>query len=219
MDMTPNEDAASLLAHLLAESRAGSLDGLGRLLEQFRPYLLQIAREELEPELQGKEGPSDIVQMSFMEAAHGFERFAGSDADDLRLWLRQILCNNINDLRDRYQTQKRQLERETRQRDLPSDHPARDIVDDASTPSERLVSQELLRALEESLAKLSTEQRELVRLRQKEGRSFVEIANLLGLSESAVQKRWARAVEELRSLMDVSRPGGLKGGQTKDQPQ
>jgi DNA-directed RNA polymerase specialized sigma24 family protein len=41
-------------------------------------------------------------------------------------------------------------------------------------------------------------------LRQKEGKSFVEIARLLQLSEDAVRKRWARAVEELRSLMNVS---------------
>jgi RNA polymerase sigma-70 factor, ECF subfamily len=166
--------------------------------------LLQIANAELDTDVHAKEAPSDLVQMSFMEAAQGFERFMGEGPDDFRAWLRQILCSNINDLRDRYQTQKRQVDREIRQSELSSGHAGRNVVSQDSSPSERVVNQELLRALEESLAKLSTEQRHLIELRQKEGKSFVQIAKLLGVGEDAVQKRWARAVEELRQMMDMS---------------
>jgi RNA polymerase sigma-70 factor (ECF subfamily) len=83
-----------------------------------------------------------------------------------------------------------------------------DLADPASSPSDRVVNQETLRALEDALAKLSALQRELIRLRQKEGKSFVEIAKLLGASEDAVQKRWARAVEELRQMLDASGRNG-----------
>ena len=193
-----------MVTQLLAEARAGSTHALGRLMEAFRPYLLQIANAELDTDLQGKEAPSDLVQLSFMEAAQGFVRFTGQGPDDFRAWLRQILNNNINDLRERYQTQKRNVDREVRQSELSSGHAGRDIVCSESTPSEKAVNQELLVALEESLAKLSVEQRELIRLRQKEGKSFGEIAELIGVSEDAAQKRWARAVEELRQLLDVS---------------
>ena len=193
-----------ILTRLLAEAQAGSLDALGRLLEEFRPYLLQIANAELDAPLQAKEAPSDLVQLSFLEAAQGFERFVGQGSGDFRIWLRQILCNNINDLRDRYQTQKRRVDRELRQSELSSGHAGRNIENADSSPSARVMNQELLRDLEEALVKLSAEQRELIRLRHKEGKSFVEIARLLGVGEDAVQKRWARAVEELRELLDVS---------------
>ncbi len=193
-----------MVARLLAEARAGSLDALGRLLEEFRPYLLQIANGELDADLQAKEGPSDLVQLSFLEAAQGFQRFVGHESGDLRIWLRQILCNNINDLRDRYQTQKRRLDRELRQSEWSSGQAGRNLANADSSPSERAVNRELLLALEAALGKLSAEQRQLIGLRQKEGKSFVEIARLLGVSEDAVQKRWARAVEELRGLLDAS---------------
>jgi len=193
-----------MVTRLLAEARAGSVDALGRLLEEFRPYLLQIANAEFDSDFQSKEAPSDLVQLSFMEAAQGFAGFVGQGPDDFRAWVRQILSNNINDLRDRYQTQKRQVDRELRQSELSSGHAGRNLESAESSPSERVVNQELLRSLEVSLAKLSAEQRELIQLRQKEGKSFVQIAKLLGVGEDAVQKRWARAVEELRQMMDVS---------------
>lgn len=192
------------LGRLLAEAQGGSQEALGRLLQEYRPYLLHIALDELDADVQAKEGASDLVQRSFMEAVQGFERFTGQSPDDFRMWLRQILSNNIKDLRDRYQTQMRRVSRETGQSESASGNVRPEGASAEPSPSETVVNQELLCALEDALAKLSDEQRELIRLRQRESKSFVEIARLLGTSEDAVQKRWARAVEELRQMLDVS---------------
>lgn len=64
-------------------ARDGSLEALGRLLDNFRPYLLRLANAELDARLQAKLSGSDLVQKTFLEAQHLFERFHGNLAGDL----------------------------------------------------------------------------------------------------------------------------------------
>ena len=52
----------------LEAARQGSPDALGQVLEYCRPYLLAVANEQLETDLQAKAGASDLVQDTFVEA-------------------------------------------------------------------------------------------------------------------------------------------------------
>ena len=53
---------------LLVAARRGSREALGNALEACRRYLLAIASRELDPDLRGKGGASDLVQETFLEA-------------------------------------------------------------------------------------------------------------------------------------------------------
>ncbi len=180
---------------LIASARDGSNDALGRVLELFRPYLLQIAFLELEPELKVKESPSDLVQQSFMEAAKAFGTFQGEDPAIIQDWLRQILLNNVRDLRDRYRTEKRRISREV---GGLAGGVAGDIPADATPPSQVVIRQEQALALSTAMTQLTDDSRQLILLRHQEGRSFKEIAAELNTTEDAARKRWARAIEQLR---------------------
>jgi RNA polymerase sigma-70 factor (ECF subfamily) len=63
---TASERAVSLSKEFLG-ARKGSREALGRLLETCRPYLLLVANNELDRDLQAKAGASDLVQETFIE--------------------------------------------------------------------------------------------------------------------------------------------------------
>ncbi len=103
------EDAARSLDAALA----GSLDALGETLEGCRFYLLAVAERDLDLDLRAKGGASDLVQETFLEAQRDFAQFGGKTPDELLIWLRRLLKNNMaNFLRHYRGTAKRRSARE-----------------------------------------------------------------------------------------------------------
>src|SRR5262245_60825813 len=96
----------------LEESRNGASELLGHLLEVYRPYLLQIANDELDSNLQGKAGGSDLVQQTFLEANKDIASFRGKSEAELMTWLRRILLHNVANFRRQYHSNKRDIGRE-----------------------------------------------------------------------------------------------------------
>jgi RNA polymerase sigma-70 factor (ECF subfamily) len=183
----------------LGAARAGSQEALGRVLEQFRPFLLRIANDELDSDLRPKVGPSDLVQQSLLEAHQGFAAFRGSAGEDLMAWLRGILRHNLADVRAAYhEAAKRQL-RQEELLDAAHAGPLRDrLAADTPSPLARVVADEQAQAVQQALDRLPEEYRRVLTLRHQEGQSFVQIGAALGRSADAVRKQWFRAVEALR---------------------
>ena len=100
------------IVELLESARNGCASSLGELLEKYRPYLLQIANEQIAPNLRSKVGGSDLVQQSFLEAGAAIDRFRGNTSSEFGCWLREILLNNLSNTRRHYSTDKRQIARE-----------------------------------------------------------------------------------------------------------
>ena len=99
----------------LRAARVGSSEALGRLLESCRQYLLLVANQECDSDLQAKFGPSDLVQESLLEAQRDFGQFHGRTEGDVLAWLRRILLNNVANVREHYRSaQKRDVGREVR---------------------------------------------------------------------------------------------------------
>src|SRR5581483_10881364 len=94
------------------QARKGAGDAVGWILEVCRPYLLRIANQELDTDLQAKVAPSDLVQETCLEAQRDFRQFRGSSEQELRAWLRQVLLHNLCHLRQRFATERRAVTRE-----------------------------------------------------------------------------------------------------------
>lgn len=186
-------------------ARQGSGAALGQVLETCRRYLLSVANQELEPELQAKVGPSDVVQESFLEANRDFGQFHGRTQEDLLAWLRRILLHNLANVRRQFcGTDKRRLDRE-----VPLSAALGGLVEDSliaarPTPGSELAAREQVALMFQAVKQLPEHYREGLRLRHEEGRSFEEIGARTGRSAEAARKLWARAVELLKELLKPS---------------
>src|ERR1700730_5118655 len=82
-----------------------------RSLEEFRSYLLLLARMQLDPGPKNRIDPSDIVQQTLLEAHAKADQFHGDDSA-LAAWLRQALVNNLRDAWRALRKGKRDIRRE-----------------------------------------------------------------------------------------------------------
>jgi len=183
-------------------ARQGAQDALGQVLEYCRPYLLAVARAQLEPDLQAKVGASDLVQDTFVEAHRDFAAFRGRSEEELLTWLRQILLHNLANVRRQYRaTEKRQVQREV-SLDTPSeDGRGGGLVDQGTSPSARARAHERDAALQRALEQLPESYRQVIEWRSLERCSFDVIGQRLSCSAGAARKLWTRAIEKLQRIL------------------
>jgi RNA polymerase sigma-70 factor (ECF subfamily) len=194
------------VSRLLAGARRSGGGELERLLESFRNYLRLLARTGIDASLQGKADPSDVVQEALLKAHQAFDQFRGRTEAELAGWLRQILYNVLADLVRRFQV--------TGQRQVGRERPLEELLDASSaalnnllahggpSPSESAERRELGVVLADALAELSADHREVLVLRSLEEREWPEVAQRMDRSEGAVRMLWARALKQLKPLIE-----------------
>ena len=196
----PQGEAAGV-AHELAVT--DSPQQLGKLLEEYRPYLLAIARQEISPQLAGKVAPSDLVQDTLVRGLQHFETFAGTTREQLAGWLKQILLNRARNAARDFGAEKRDVSREE-----PVD--SRIAVASERSPSREAISRERQERFEGAVARLADELRRVIEWRHREDLTFAEIGRRLDRSEDTARRLWARAIEQLQCELahDESRHHG-----------
>ena len=184
------------------------------VIEGFRNYLLRVADRALLPELKTKEGASDVVQDTLVEAHRAFHRFEGQTDRDLRAWLRALLMHKVAHVARRYRgTQKRRLTREVSlDTSLIGQELDKALVADQTSPGGRAVKSEEESALLAALGRLPESMRRAVLWRHHENCSFDEMGRRLGCSNVAARNHWLRALERLQDeLTGKIRPAPTPG--------
>lgn len=207
-------ESSSRIAGLILAARDGSDEALCHLMKFSRQYLLLIADAELPGELQGKGGASDLVQETQFEAARAFATFRGATAAELLGWLRAILLHNLSDFTRRFtETAKRRVNREISLFD-PEDGPrlTQNLIGEQSSPSGQAEHKELVRNVEQAVAALPDDYRQVVVWHNRDGLSFEEIGKRLDRSVGAVRKLWSRAIQQLQLRLET----GSKHAESKD---
>ena len=64
-------------------------------MSQPAAYLLLVANAEIDPQLRGKIGASDLVQGNVRGSCRDFKDFRGGSDEEVLAWLRRILLNNL----------------------------------------------------------------------------------------------------------------------------
>lgn len=194
----------SMAAHI-ERWRQGDAEAGDRLLRHFAPWLQLLARVQFEYRLQAKLDASDVVQQTMLEAARAIGQFRGRGELELAAWLRQILARALAHEVRRYRSaEKRQLRREVPlERELieTSRRLADMLPAGGTSPSESVERQERQVQLARALEQLPADYREVIVLRNLEGRSHAEIAQRMGRGEGAVRMLWVRALARLKQTL------------------
>ncbi len=162
----------------------GNQDALRRIYEKYLDYLLTLAMP-LSDDASAAEDIVHDVFVSFAESADDF-RLRGS----LRGYLATCV---INRARDRIRVNQRRtispIESDT-------------IIAKTGPPDQSVIGSEESQRLNNAIAQLPYEQREVITLRLKGGVKFRDIAKLQGVSINTIQGRYRYALKRLRSILN-----------------
>ena len=198
---------------LLRRAAAGDQQAWGELLTRHRERLGRMVSLRLDRRLQGRLGASDVLQEAFLTASVQFPAYLQSPTIPFYLWLRLVTGQALAQLHRRHLgTKGRDAGREVTlgAAALPeasSAALAAQLMGHEPRPSEAARRAERARRLEGGLGRLEPLDREVLALRHFEQLSNAEVAQVLGLSESAASKRYVRALQKLKDILN-SLPGG-----------
>ena len=179
---------------LLDSARAGCDDSLGQIFENVHFYLMLCAERNIGPMLRSKFGPSDIVQISMMEAQQSFDSFAGNTEAEMRSWLKRIVMNNLTDQSRRFtQARCRNVNRERSMTETSNGMEA-----DTSTSSSILSKQEQDQRLAAAVARLPLHLQQIIEARHRFGFSFRQISDRMAMTEWTARSEYNAATDQLR---------------------
>lgn len=170
-------------------------------LDRFRDYLRLLARLQIDPRLQSKLDPSDLVQQTLLKAYQAEGQFRGTTAAEKAAWLRQILARTLaNAVRDLGRARRDATLERSLEASLASSSARLEawlVADQASPDAQAERNEQLLRMADE-LARLPDIQREVLLLRHCQGWSLSEVAQHIGRSRAAVASLLRRGLQQLR---------------------
>ena len=203
----PAEPSAISMS-LLISAKGGSEEALGRLFELYANYLKLLAATQLDGKLRQRVSPSDVVQETFLEATRDFPRFRGASQGELLAWLRKILVNNLAHLVERHVLAgKRDVRREVslqvigKSLEQSTMRLEAVLADRQPSPSSNAATHDDAIILADAMAQLPKDYRQVLILRNLEGKPFGEVAEEMERSTGAVRMLWLRAIDQLRSSL------------------
>ena len=171
-----------------------------RPLEEYRDYLILLARSNLDPRLRGQIDPSDVVQQTLLKAHSKRSQFRGTTEAQWVAWLRAILANDLAEAA-------RRLGRMPRGRSFEAaleesaERLETFLAADQSSPSQRAMQVERLARLVEALASLPEDQRVALELQHFQGLTVAQVAERMERSLASVTNLIYRATKTLRRQM------------------
>jgi len=171
---------------LVRRTLVGDLDAFERLVEEHRDVVFRVAAR-----IVGPEEAEDVAQDSFLRAFHRLSSYR--DDAPFRVWLLRIVHNTA-------------LNAAQRRRPEPSDGVERELVLGTAeppppTPSDELETSERRERMRAKLSGLRPHHRSVLVLRELEGMSYEEIAEITNAPLGSVKGRLHRARAELVDLL------------------
>lgn len=193
-----NDDTAALAR----AAAAGDADALSTLLARIGPMVERSLH--ISPIWQTVLEPSDVMQISYLEAFLQIRRYDPARGASFQTWLQRIAENNLRDAIRGLQRQK-QLQPADRIQPSSMEDSLAGLYNlleaDSATPSRNLRKQEASQRLQRTVDALPPRYRDVVRLYDLEGQSIEEVARRIGRSAGAIHMLRARAHDRLRELM------------------
>jgi RNA polymerase sigma-70 factor, ECF subfamily len=196
---------------LLEAAAGGDQAALALLLERHRPFLRRVVARRLDRRLVGRVDLSDVVQETHLDVCRQLPSYLRRRPMPFRLWLFRTAYQRISKTHRRHlRAARRDISREAPMPDESSIRLADWLVDGGLSPDDQLRQQELADGVRAVLALLPATDREVVLLRNLDGLSNHEAAEVLGIQPEAAKKRYTRALVRLQSLLKRHGLGDLE---------
>ena len=193
---------------LLQRANGGDRNALGELMEIYRPKIQRVIEFRIDSGLRGRVDASDVLQETFVEAVRRFDYFLQNKKTSLFLWLRFLALQKLDELyRHHFGAQKRDANREVSIFRQPNKNEttaqiAAQLLGDLTSPSRALLRDEARDMIESALTSLDELDQEVLALRHFEQLSNHEVAEALGIQSAAASKRFVRALQRLKAIID-----------------
>ena len=190
--MTPIDiENSSETNRLLRRAADGDGESLGALLTRHEGRLRRMVAFRLDPRLQGKVAPEDVLQEVYLAAAQNLLDYLGQPAMPFFFWLRGIAGHKLLELHRRHLgTRMRDARREVSLHrgalpDATSAALAAQLLGHQTRPSEAAVRAEAKIRLQEALNGMDPIDREVLALRHFEQLTNAEAARVLQIKETS----------------------------------
>jgi RNA polymerase sigma-70 factor (subfamily 1) len=183
---------------------AGDLDALQRLVVHYHAPLCGVVERAIEPTLRPYLDPEDVLQEAYVTAFKTVADCTFDGPGGFYKWLEKLAHNQLKPQQRALRRQKRDVARNVaHQRPAGASYPdlLHRLASTESSPSRRVAKHEASAAVMASLARLTDDQRAVIRMRILEDRPAAEVATALGKSEPAVHMLCHRGLKELRRLL------------------
>ncbi len=174
----------SLLRQLIKNAKAGDDASFERLVILHERLVLRVAQRLL----LNREDAKDAAQEVFIRLHRSLRRF--DEEQDLGPWLYRVTVNICRDLWRRSK------------RDAPIEA-ARDSQDRSPDPESSAVTAQQYEMVLAALGQLTPHEREAIVLRDLEGRTTAEVAEILGSSETTVRSQLSTGRVKIRKYLAV----------------
>jgi len=170
---------------LIWKFKRGSSDALCRIYEKYKGNLLRLASALLNDTAAAE----DVVHDCFLSFAQSSQRLRVNG--NLKSYLAASVANRA-----------RNWNRARQRRATASLNETGQIISGTKRPEQWIIYNEQVRQLNNSLAQLSYQQREVIALHLQGGMKFRAIAELQGVSINTVQSRYRYGLDKLRSILN-----------------
>ena len=200
--MSTDESDSEATGLLLERIEQGDMTALDHLFARHRRSIRKLADWRIDPRIRARVDPSDIVQETELEALKTLDNFLARRPMPFRLWLLKTAYQRLAKAQRRHMgTANRSVRREIQMPDRSSLLLAQRIMGKGTSPSEATNRQERAQQVGRAISLLNEHEREVVLLRIFEGLTSREVGCLLDMTAEAAQKRFARGVLKLRTLL------------------
>ena len=186
---------------------------LGEIFEAEKPRLLRTINLRMHPKVRTRVGASDVVQDAFVEIMKSVDGYVADPRMPFFLWMRRIVGQRLMKAHrfhlDAQRRDARQEERVERKMPDASTFAMVDfLADHQPSPLSAVAAGEARARLVDLLEDMSETDREVLAMRHFEQMSNEEVAAELGLGKHAASKRYIRALQRLKALVENEEQSG-----------
>jgi RNA polymerase sigma-70 factor (ECF subfamily) len=193
---------------LLDRAKGGDHKAREQLLARHRERLRNMVAVRLDRRLAARVDPSDVVQEAILDADRLLSDYLAERPLPFYPWLRRLCWKRLMKIYQHHlDAEKRTPKREAHAIPILPDDSAwalgERFLATGTSPSNRLVRQELCQRVQAALAAMAPVDREVLVLRFLEQLSTSEAAAILDITETALKSRQTRALGRLCRLLDI----------------